>query len=458
MSGDNPFAEPDDSDRTVYIPSPGGRRPAPPPPQADAGRFEAAAPPQPAERATPDGPAEIAVGATPLLAAAAPLLQLLSRLRNTVTPPDPGDLRERAALGLRRFETAAREAGVGMDLLRPAHFALSAALDDVALATPWGAHGPWAAKSLVSSFHERVVSGEEFFTLLRRLGQTPATTLPVLELMYLCLSLGFIGMYRLPPRSPAELEKVREELFTLIMRQRPSGEAGLSPHPLGVEAPYRPRRAELPLWVAAVAGIAVVGGIYGWSLMDLGARADVVLEQAQAAPPQQMPKIVRAAHVATAATPPAQPAQPAEPGALDRLRTFLKPEIDQSLVSVIGTQAVPVVRIANRGMFASGSATLEPTVLPLLARIGQALKTEPGPVTVAGYTDNQPIGTVRFPSNFKLSQARAESAAALIGKDIGDASRITVDGRGDADPIGDNATAAGREQNRRIEVILRRQG
>lgn len=455
MSGDNPFAEPDDSDRTVFIPSPGGKPAATPAARGDAGRASGPAPMQPAERASPDGPAEIAVGATPLLTAAAPLLQLLSRLRNTVTPPDPGDLRERAAVGLRRFEAAGRQAGIGIDMLRPAHFALCAALDDVALATPWGAQGSWAAEPLVARFHGQVVSGVEFFTLLRALSQSPAKMLPVLELMYLCLSLGFIGQYRVPPRSVAELEQVREELFILIMRNRAGGETALSPHAQGVDARYRPRRAELPLWVAAVAGLAVVGGVYGWSLMDLGVRADGVLEQALAAPPPRMPEIVRAAHVAAPARP---PSQPPEPGAQDRLRAFLDPEIKQGLVSVVGTQAVPVVRIANRGMFAIGSATLEPEVRSLLARIGEALKTEPGPVTVAGYTDNQPIRTVRFPSNFQLSQARAESAAAVIREGIGDATRISTEGRADADPIGDNATPAGRDLNRRIEVILRRQG
>jgi type VI secretion system protein ImpK len=460
MSGDNPFAEPDDSDRTVFIPSPGGKRAAPaaastPPAAPDSGWGGAAPLSASVERAATDGPSEIAVGATPLLAAAAPLLQLLSRLRNTVTPPDAGDLRERAVAGLRRFETTAREAGVAIDLLRPAHFALCAALDDVALATPWGAEGAWAAKSLVSSFHQQVRSGVEFFTLLKRLSQSPATNLPVLELMYLCLSLGFMGQYRLSPRGPAELEQVREELFTLLMRQRPGTEAGLSPHPDGVDAPYRPRRAEVPVWVAAVLGLAVVGGIYGWSLMDLGARADGVLEQALAVPPPGMPDIVRTAPVGAPAPP---PAHPPEPGALDRLRTFLKPELDQGLVTIVGTQAVPVIRIANKNMFASGSATLEPQVHTLLTRIGEALKTEPGPVTIAGYTDNQPIRTVKFPSNFQLSQARADAASALISEAVGDPKRIATEGRGDADPIADNATPAGRDQNRRIEVILRRQG
>ena len=117
-----------------------------------------------------------------------------------------------------------------------------------------------------------------------------------------------------------------------------------------------------------------------------------------------------------------------------------------------------MVRVRNRGMFAAGSAAVASKFNPLLERIGQALAAEHGSVQVIGYTDNQPIRSLQFPSNFQLSAARAKAAAAIIGKAIGDVSRIKTEGRADADPIGNNATAEGREENRRIEVILRREG
>ena len=94
----------------------------------------------------------------------------------------------------------------------------------------------------------------------------------------------------------------------------------------------------------------------------------------------------------------------------------------------------------------------------LLERIGEALKAEKGPVTVDGYTDNQPIHTVQFPSNFQLSQARAEAARAIIVRALGDPGRVTAQGHADTDPLApEHDTPEGREQNRRIEVVLRRQ-
>nr|WP_294553776.1 type IVB secretion system protein IcmH/DotU [uncultured Rhodopila sp.] len=452
MTGDNPFAEPDDSDRTQIIrPVPGGRPRAAPPPA------EALSPPaQPmAQQAAVAGPDEaVRVGHSPLLAAAAPLLQLLSRLRNTLSQPDSGALRERAVTEVRRFEQVSRESGVPVEQLRPAHYALCASVDDIVQATPWGNQGVWASRSLVSTFHQEVRSGDRFFDVLNQVKQNPGTMLPVLELMYLCLSLGFQGRYRLSPRGPAELDRMREEVYGVIARQRPPADADLSPHWRGVDAPYRPVRAEVPVWVAGAAGLLVVCAAYAWTSFGLNDDSDALFARMMAAPPARMPAIVRAAAV----QPPAPPPPAAQPGALDKLRGFLRPEIEQGLVAVIGTDAVPVVRIRNRGLFGSGSAEVSPKFDGLLERIGQALGQERGPVQIIGYTDNQPIRSLQFPSNFQLSAARAKAAAAIIGRAMGTPSRISTEGRADADPIGNNATAEGREENRRIEVVLRREG
>lgn len=452
---DNPFSEPDDSERTVVRPAPGGRRAAPaaePPPAAP----RRAPPPEPVASAgePAEAPERVASGISVLTEAAAPLLQLLARLRNTLSQPDPADLRERAVREMRAFESQARDAGVPMEQLRPAHYALCASLDDVVLSSPWGSQGAWAANSIVSTFHQEVRSGERFFDLLAQMRQYPGKFLQVLELMYLCMSLGFMGRYRLSPRGPAELDKLREEVYELIMRQRPAGEPELSPHWRGVSAPYRPARAVVPVWVVASAALAVIAGLFIWFSNGLNAQSDALYEKMLGAPLSHMPQIARVAPVQP--PPPAPPST--EPNTLDKLRTFLKPEIDEGLVTVVGTPSTPIVRINNRGMFTSGSAAVQPNFNPLLERIGTALKEEPGTVQVIGYTDNQPIRTVRFPSNFQLSTARADAARAIIARAVGDPSRIASEGRADAEAIAPNATAEGREQNRRIEVVLHRTG
>jgi type VI secretion system protein ImpK len=390
----------------------------------------------------------MAIGVNPLVAAAAPLLQLLARLRNTLNQPDPGDLRERAVRGMRDFEQRVRDLGLPIELLRPAHYALCASLDDVVLNTPWGGTGVWNARSLVSTFHQEVRSGERFFELLTQTRQNPGKFLPVIELMYLCMSLGFQGQYRLSRRGPAELDRVREETYTLIERQRQRAEPDLSPHWKGIAAPYRPARPTVPLWVAASAALAAIAAVFAWFLLSLSTASDDLFARMLNAPPTHMPELARIAPV----KPPPPPVLPA----VDPLCAFLQPEVDQGLVTVLCRSPTPIVRIRNRGMFAPGSAILEPRFIPLLERIGRALKAEQGRVQVIGYTDNQPIHNLLFPSNFQLSVARAEAAKQIIGNILNDSSRLAAEGRGESDPIAANATPEGREQNRRIEVVLHR--
>lgn len=456
---DNPFSEPDDSDRTVIRPIPGGKRPAAPPPSQPSpfdSPMGSAPPPGPAPAgysaaaALPaDAPETIGMGGAPLIAAAGPLLQLLARLRNTLQAPDSGDLRERAVREIRRFEESARARNIPMEQLRPAHYALCASLDDVVLATPWGSQGAWAQRSLVSTFHQEVRSGERFFDVMAQIRQNPGNFLPVLELMYFCLSLGYMGRYRLSPRGPAEIDKLREETYAVLRRQTPPGDPALSPHWQGVAAPYKPRRFGVPVWVVAIAALGVLGLVYAGCLFSLSGKSDAAFQAQVTAPLAQMPQIVRAQPVVA----PPEP-QPVGPTILDRISGFLQPEIAAGKVSVLGTTHQPIIRINNQGLFGSGSASVESADVPLLQKIGQALAKETGSVVVTGYTDNQPIHTLQFPSNFVLSQSRAQAAAAILDQTIGDQSRITAKGMGDADPVANNATEAGRAQNRRIEIVL----
>ena len=181
---DNPFAEPDD-DRTVFRPDAGrpARRGRPPPPAAAAPtprRAAAAAAARAAAAASRPAPTSArspARSPTRCSPRPRPLLQLLARLRNTATPPDQGDMRDRTAREMREFERRAREAGVPMEQVRPAHYALCASLDDVVLNTPWGAHGRWKQRTLAATFHQDEGGGDGFFDQLRlharRPGQAP---------------------------------------------------------------------------------------------------------------------------------------------------------------------------------------------------------------------------------------------------------------------------------------------
>jgi type VI secretion system protein ImpK len=190
-----------------------------------------------------------------------------------------------------------------------------------------------------------------------------------------------------------------------------------------------------------------------WVSTGLNAASDDLQAEVLAAPPGHMPQVTRATIVQSL---PAAPPPP-ERTLIDQLDSTLKPEIDRGLVSVLGTAATPILRIPSRYVFATNSASVLPAALPLLQQVAASLKDLAGSMQIIGYTDNQPVRTVQFPSNFQLSAARAQSVRAIVARTIGDAGRVSAEGRADADAIAPNATPEGREQNRRIEIVLSRQ-
>ena len=109
-------------------------------------------------------------------------------------------------------------------------------------------------------------------------------------------------------------------------------------------------------------------------------------------------------------------------------------------------------------MFRSASDQVKDKFLPILIRVGEALENETGKVIIAGHSDNVPIRSVRFPSNWHLSLARAESILRLLEQSLSDGRRLSAEGRAANEPIASNDTPEGREQNRRIEVILLKAG
>jgi len=106
-------------------------------------------------------------------------------------------------------------------------------------------------------------------------------------------------------------------------------------------------------------------------------------------------------------------------------------------------------------VFASGSGDVSGNFRGLLERIGDALKTVPGKVIVIGHTDDTRPGlSARFPSNYELSKARALAVRDLLAERAGPASRYSVEGRGDSNPLVANDSPAARARNRRVEIIL----
>lgn len=428
MSQDDPFSLAD-SDRTIIMPTPGGR----------AAAQQAVASAAVREGLSNDTPPETN-GLNPLVAAANPLLDLVPQLRATLQHPDPTGLRDFLAQGIRTFEARAQATGVSQQKIIAARYALCTLLDETAASTPWGGSGNWARHSLLVMFHNEAWGGEKFFQLLSKLAEDPAANRDLLELMYVCLALGFKGRYQVLVNGKSSIDTLRERLAQMLRKQQGEYERALSPHWQGVSVRRKTLFTALPLWVALGAlGLLMLGAYFGFNYV-LNEKSDPVYAQIQAlrvqsSAPEPLPK------------PLPLPQKP-------RLAGLLEPEIRQGLVAVRDEENRSVVTIRGDGLFAPGSATVSPNYINPLQRVAQALDALPGKVRVIGHTDNQPIRSARFPSNWHLSQERARAVMTLLMEQTRTPARYSADGRADAEPLGPNTTSAERALNRRVEIVL----
>jgi len=434
MAHDDPFAQPP-SDKTLIVPSPGARaaRPAAAqtaPAAAAAMRFERV------DLAALDWDC----GVNPLIAAANPLLNLVPQFRQ-VQHPDPTGLRETLARAIGVFETKAREHGVSHEHLIAARYALCTFLDETAANTPWG-DKVWAQRSLLVQFHNEAWGGEKFFQLLGKLAEQPAAHRDLLELFYLILSLGFEGRYRVLQNGRAQLASVREKLAQMIVKERGEGVRELSPAWQTSATTARPLRESVPLWAVAAIAMLVLAIGYMLASFALNRHSDPTFASILA---------LKAGTPVPAAV--AAPAAPATPPPA-RLAHFLADEIAAGRVVVRDLADRSIVTARGDGLFEAGSATLSPSFAELLERVGSAVARVDGSVLVRGHTDNRPIRSARFPSNWHLSQARADAVAAALTPHLGKRPAVKTEGSADSEPVASNDTPEGRAQNRRVEIIV----
>jgi chemotaxis protein MotB len=128
--------------------------------------------------------------------------------------------------------------------------------------------------------------------------------------------------------------------------------------------------------------------------------------------------------------------------------------VDKDLVIVRRHDFWVEVEIRTDILFPSGSATLSPPAIKALEQLAATLLPFPNPMRIEGHTDDRPISTAAFPSNWELSAARAASVVRLFTQRGIDAGRLAVIGLGENRPAASNATAAGRNANRRVLLVI----
>lgn len=374
----------------------------------------------------------------PLVAAANPLLNAIPQIRHSVTHDDPAGLRQRLIDEMRQFEMNCQRAGLPYEVIIGARYCLCTALDEAAALTPWGSRGVWPGQGLLVTFHNETWGGEKFFQLLAKLSQNPREQIVLLELINYCLQLGFEGRYRVLDNGRSQLETIKQRLLQMIRSVRGGYAPPLSPHPEDHPVTRKLWRPVVPLWAcSALVGFfaCLLYILLNWRLGDA---TSPVLAAVYQTP---VPEVT--IH---------NPAPPA-PAVLN-LKAFLRPEIEEGLVSVKDEADQSVVTLKGDGLFSSGSTAVRGRYEEVLDRVAQAMNNVSGRILVIGYSDNVPIRSARFASNYELSLARAQSVQARLQQSLRQPQRVKAEGRGETNPLVPNTTAENRARNRRVDITL----
>src|SRR6266404_679356 len=146
------------------------------------------------------------------------------------------------------------------------------------------------------------------------------------------------------------------------------------------------------------------------------------------------------------------------PGALIRMerqvQNAMQALIDAKLVTVRRENMWLEIEINTDILFPSGAGEFAPTAEPVLDKLAEVLKPFPNPIRVEGHTDNRPIRTASFPSNWELSAARAASVVHQFTRQGIDPLRLEIVGFGEFHPRQPNDTSDGRNANRRVVVLV----
>lgn len=155
-------------------------------------------------------------GLNPFISLAKPIFIHIDKLLHTYDLGDVGNVHALLIEEIDAFTQNAAKQNVENSQVLVARYLLCTFLDELICTTHWGKNNDWARDSLLGHFYRETYGGEKFFQLLTKLLASPANNIHLLEFMYVCISLGFEGKYRIQTRGKMELDAIRENLFKQI--------------------------------------------------------------------------------------------------------------------------------------------------------------------------------------------------------------------------------------------------
>ncbi|MCQ8895465.1 type VI secretion system protein TssL, long form [Limnobacter humi] len=322
-------------------------------------------------------------------------------------------------------------------------YLLCSMLDEFAANTPWGGSGLWAKHSLLLHFFQETWGGEKCFSLLQRFMQTPAEHRDLLELMLWILASGFKGKYHVEAQGDWAIAQLLGQVYRLLGQTRNPNQVFNNTAWTSKAPALKQGLKILPISLPVGAALLVMAMLFAVLRGLLNIESDATQ---QAFDRLTWPETARS----STAAPLSMTAQFPEQLSLVRQ---LQDDIVNGYLTLREQGSRSTVILTSDHLFDSGRADIHPAAIPLLVRVAQAMATHPGHITITGYTDDQPIRSLRYPSNWQLSEDRARHVRALVAPHLPNVEMVS-EGAGSANPLVSNATPEGRAKNRRVEITL----
>lgn len=216
-------------------------------------------------------------GLNPLVDSAAYLFSIIGKLKQLKAYRHLNKLQKELIQEIDTFQTTMRLHGYSTEYILVSRYALCATLDDVISNTPWGSQGQWDNHSIQAVFNQdNTMTHDRFFVILERIIKDPTQYIELMELMYLCLSLGFKGNYRTTEYGSSQLEQITNALYKRIRSYRGDFNKVLAPFPIKINQPSaKPNEARSISLIATATFIAIIVIFIG-----LGYMLDTISNQA----------------------------------------------------------------------------------------------------------------------------------------------------------------------------------
>jgi len=215
-------------------------------------------------------------GLNPLVDVAGYLFSTLGKLKNLKSYDNLTVLQKELTTEINSFQETAQTKGYRSEYTLVSRYALCATFDDIISSTSWGGEGQWDDYSLLAVFNSEGAQPERFFLILERIIKEPALYIDVMEFMYICLSLGYKGSYRVA-NGDNQLEKITHSLYKRICAYHGDFTRTLSPFPIRAFYPAKkPAHNKTPYWLLLLVTTVIILLLF----VGLGSMLDTITSQA----------------------------------------------------------------------------------------------------------------------------------------------------------------------------------